>query len=387
MKILLLGDYSNVHATLAEGLRSLGHSVIVASDGDEWKNYPRDIDIRRRGEATDHGFRQRLRDVAYYLRLRWLFATRFKGFDIVQLINPVFVNLKAERIMPFYRMLRRNNRKIIMAAYGMDHYWVKAGLDCNTFEYSDFNFGNTVRNDIPENEIFVRDWLHGAKGRLNIQIAQDCDGIPAGLYEYWQSYVKYLQPDQHHKLKYIPFPIKVEDTSRTSASTNHCGIPIRFFIGIQRQRNAYKGTDIMLRALRRLKENFPERVEILVAENVPFAEYKRMMDDSDVILDQLYSYTPAMNALQAMSQGIVVVGGAEPEFYDLQQCGDLRPILNVKPNEASVYDALRWIIEHPEELPRLKRESIEFINRWHNHIHVAQQYLEFWDSCTGDVEK
>ena len=40
MRILLLGEYSNVHATLAEGLRMLGHEVTVASNGDFWKNYP-----------------------------------------------------------------------------------------------------------------------------------------------------------------------------------------------------------------------------------------------------------------------------------------------------------------------------------------------------------
>ena len=45
MKILLMGEYSNVHATLAEGLRKLGHHVTVLSNGDFWKNYPRDIDL------------------------------------------------------------------------------------------------------------------------------------------------------------------------------------------------------------------------------------------------------------------------------------------------------------------------------------------------------
>ena len=38
MRVLLLGDYSNVHATLAKGLREEGVDVILASDGDGWKN-------------------------------------------------------------------------------------------------------------------------------------------------------------------------------------------------------------------------------------------------------------------------------------------------------------------------------------------------------------
>lgn len=388
MKVLLLGDYSNVHATLAEGLRALGHSVVVASDGDGWKNYPRDIDITRRGNAASHSLLQRLRDVSYYLRLRWLFATRFKGFDVVQLINPVFLDLRAERIMPFYRALRKNNGKIFVAAYGMDHYWVKAGLDCTTFEYSDFNLGDTVRHDLPENELFIRDWLDGPKGKLHEAMAQDCDGIPAGLYEYWLGYDRHLPPSWRHKLTYIPFPIKIEDSQAVEpssattsvASTEGTEVPVRFFIGIQKSRSAYKGTDIMLRALQRLKADYPERVSIQIAENVPFAEYKRMMNSSDVILDQLYGYTPAMNALQAMSQGLVVVGGAEDEFYEMQQCGNLRPVLNVKPNEESVYEQLRWIVEHREELPRLKQESVEFVKRWHDHRLVAQQYVDFWSA-------
>lgn len=52
MKILLLGEYSNVHATLAEGLRMLGHDVTVASNGDFWKNYPRDISLVRRPQKS-----------------------------------------------------------------------------------------------------------------------------------------------------------------------------------------------------------------------------------------------------------------------------------------------------------------------------------------------
>ena len=48
MKILLIGEYSRAHLTLAEGLRSLGHEVLTASDGDGFKNYPRDIDLSRK---------------------------------------------------------------------------------------------------------------------------------------------------------------------------------------------------------------------------------------------------------------------------------------------------------------------------------------------------
>lgn len=391
MKILLLGDYSNVHATLAEGLRALGHTVVVASDGDGWKDYPRDIDLKRPGKPGGTNLCQRLYDAAYFVRLKCLFAKRFRGFDVVQIVNPVFLPLRAERIMPYYRQLRRNNGKVFMAAFGMDHYWVKAGMDCETFRYSDFNVGSTVRQDLPENALFIRDWLYGPKGVLNQQIVADCDGIPAGLYEYWASYSKYIPQEHRHKLQYIPFPIKLaltdaEDVKDETPKT------VKFFIGVQRSRSAYKGTDIMLRALERVERKYPELVEVRKVESVPFEEYKRLMNTSDVILDQLYSYTPAMNALQAMSQGLVAVSGAEREYYELQEgrgalaaegnCDEaamkLRPVINVLPSEDDVYEQLCWIVEHRQELPRLKRESQEFVRLHHDYIEVARRYLDFW---------
>lgn len=384
MKILLLGDYSNVHATLAEGLRALGHYVVVASDGDGWKDYPRDVDLKRWGTVGEETWRQRWLNMAYYVRLRWLFATKFRGFDVVQLINPVFLPLRAERIMPFYRRLRRRNKRVFMAAYGMDYYWVKAGMDCETFRYSDFNIGSEVRTDLPENEIFVNEWLHGPKGELNRTIAHDCDGIPAGLYEYWAAYNKYLDDDDRAKLRYIPFPITLSSNDITARELENMTLgdtgerPVRFFIGIQRSRSAYKGTDIMLQALEAVEKRYPERVDVRRVENVPFDEYRRLLDTSDVILDQLYSYTPAMNALQAMAQGLVVVGGAEPEYYALQQCSDLRPVVNVQPTFESVYRGLCFCVQQAGYIPRMRREGFAFIARYHDHIKVAKEYLAFW---------
>ena len=105
-----------------------------------------------------------------------------------------------------------------------------------------------------------------------------------------------------------------------------------------------------------------------------------MMDDSHVILDQLYSYTPAMNALQAMAQGLVVVGGGEPENYEILNETELRPIINVLPDEEDVYRRLKELVLHPEKLARLSADSRRYVERHHDHIKVAQEYLDFWAS-------
>ena len=66
MKILLLGEYSNVHWTLAEGLREIGHNVTVVSDGDVWKNYKRDITLKRQFDKPFSALRY-LKDVVKLL--------------------------------------------------------------------------------------------------------------------------------------------------------------------------------------------------------------------------------------------------------------------------------------------------------------------------------
>ncbi len=359
MKILLIGEYSNVHNTLAKGLRQLGHEVCVISNGDFWKNYPRDIDVSR-----SEG---RLGGIRLLLRL-WTLLPRMRGYDVVQLINPMFFELKAERLFYFYDYLRKHNKRVFLGAYGMDWYWVNTCSQLKPLRYSDFNFGAELRTD-PEAVKERHDWLGTTKERLNKMIAQDCDGIITGLYEYHVCY----NPVFPEKTCYIPFPI------HSSTSTIHYQPPLKIFIGISKNRSAYKGTDIMLKAAQAILKKYPQQVELKVAEGVPFAQYQQMINESDVLLDQLYSYTPAMNALMAMSKGIVVVGGGEPENYEILDETELRPIINVEPNYESVYHELEQLILHPERIPELKRQSIAYIKKHHDYVKVAMQYVDFWN--------
>ena len=134
----------------------------------------------------------------------------------------------------------------------------------------------------------------------------------------------------------------------------------------------------MLRAAQDIKAKYPDKIELRIADGIPFEQYVDMMKGSDVILDQLYSYTPAMNALEAMARGIVVVGGGEPENYEIIHETALRPIINVEPNYDSVFHELQQLVLHPERLPLLQEQSIEYVRRHHDHIKVARQYEKMY---------
>lgn len=366
MRILLIGEYSNVHATLAKGLRTLGHEVTVVSNGDFWKGYPRDIDVAR-PEGCLGGLRLLLKV--------WSLLPRLRGYDVVQLINPIFFELKADRLLPLYRYLRRNNRHMVLCAMGMDYYWVSECTFSKPLRYSDFNIGPNVRTDAPAVKE-QREWLGTSKEHLNKMIASDCDGIAAGLYE---DYVCY-EPHFKEKTHFIPLPIDIPSVSASIRPFSDTSQKLRIFIGISKGRSQYKGTDVMLRAAEDAIKKHPDKAIIMKAEGVPFEQYKKMMDGADVILDQLYSYTPSMNPLLAMSKGIICVGGGEPENYDILGEHELRPIINVEPNYESVYQQLEQLIQHPERIPELKRQSIEYVKRHHDHLKVARQYEAFYHS-------
>ncbi len=379
MKILLLGEYSNVHNTLAQGLRELGHQVTVASNGDFWKDYPRDQDLARKPGKLGG---LKLMAKVYSLLPHW------RGYDVVQLINPMFLELKAERIKPVYRYLRRHNGVIVLGAMGLDWYWVHECVERRPLRYSDFNIGDEQRSD----DIALRDmkdwigtpknhhvWTGTPKGELNRLIARDCDGIVTGLYEYDVCY----RPHFPEKTRYIPFPMK-QDTLPHPIPVKE---GLRLFIGISKGRSVYKGTDIMLRAAEDVQQQYPDRLQVIKAEGVPFAQYKEMMEGCDVLMDQLYSYTPAMNALLAMSKGIVVIGGGEPENYAILGETELRPIINVQPTYDSVREELEKLILHPELVPQLKAQSIAYVRRHHDYLHVARQYESFYQELRRKREE
>lgn len=304
---------------------------------------------------------------------------RCRKFDIVQLCNPQFLEHRAPLLRFFYRYLRKHNKKIVLGAYSDDYYYVDQILNHKLLRYSEQNIGDVMRNDEQARKqryIWTdtpQSLLGGAEARWARYVADDSDAVVACLYEYWAAYQR-VMPE---KTSFVPLPIEMPESIPHSFTV---GDKVKLFIGIQKDRTQMKGTDIMLEAAKAVARDFPDRCELRVAESVPFTEYMEMLKGSDVILDQLYSYTPSMNPLQAMIRGIVAVSGGEPENYDIINETELRPIINVQPSYESVYEALKWLVENKERIPELKRQSVEYVMRHHDYRKVAEQYESLYRS-------
>lgn len=357
MNILLFGEYSGLHTFLSLGLKELGHKVTTVSDGNMFHDFPRDINIHR-GTSRLSGLR-------HFVKMVCLLP-KFSGYDIVQLINPDCFGVKAKREVYFYKYLRKHNKKIVVGAFGCDWYWVHDGLHHKTFRYGDFYIGNQTRHD-EATSFFVNEYVNTEKGTYTQYVMKDADRIPTCLYEYQACYSRYFP----NKTQFIPLPFIINNNAPIHSFD---GKVIRFFIGIDKKRSVYKGTDIMLKALENISSRYPEDCHITKVESLPYAEYEQSMNSCDVMLDQLYSYTPSMNSLLAMSKGIIVVGGGEPENYEIIHEEQLHPIINVEPSFDSVCSQLEWLIQNKGQINRLKEESIQYVKKHHDYKKIAQQY-------------
>ena len=365
MRILLLGEFSNVHWTLGSTLRQLGHDVTVISDGNYWRQYPSDVPLRRKSTSFLH-------TVIYCWEVLCQLP-KWRGYDVVQIINPVFfLGLKPRRLKAIYDYLRRHNKRVYMGAMGDDYQYIYDSYVRRRLRYCDFY---TLRRELSNerNKQAVYEWLHTYKKEMCQHVSKTCDGIITVLYEYDVAY----REDYPDKTHYASLPI-VLDVAQEKQGSHWPSYPIRFFVGMDHRRDELKGTDILYKVAKELAAKYPDKCEVVATESLPYSEYVKQMSRCDVLLDQIYSYTPGMNALQAMSMGLVVVSGGEEEHYELIGEKELRPIINVLPEEEDIYNKLEQLILHPERMPQLKRDGMEYVRRHHDSIKVAQRYVDIW---------
>lgn len=366
MRILLLGEYSRLHLSLAEALTSLGHQVTLASDGDGYKQYSRDVDLSRKNSKLLQTFKD-----IYSITKK---IKSFKNYDVVQIINPCFTTLNVRINKYYFDLLKNQNKKIFLGAFGVDSLWLKAAMNKEMFRYSEFHI-NKADIDLGYNKRLIQQWINSPREKLNYYTASHVNGIISCLYEYQHAY----QTEYGNKLKYIPLPIQVNNIPYSPIVNTPD--KINFFIGIDKDRSQFKGTDILLDALHQVQKKYPTKVNVTIAESIPYAEYQNLMNRSHVVLDQIYSYSPSMNPLQAMALGKIAVTGGEPEIYELlDKNSSLRPIVNVLPTIEGAIEALEYIVEHKHRLAEWSQQSREFVEKYHDAHKVAQLYLDFWES-------
>lgn len=361
MRVLLLGEFSGLHVNLSKGLKELGINVTIASSGDGWKDYYRDVDLSASGS-----FRK--------IKLIWALIKNFHmlvGYDVVQLINPNFLDAKPNTNIIVFNILKRFNKAYFLGANGNDHFYIKYALT-GKYEKSVFNYPKL------REESYIKDYIEIPMSdkykKYNYKLANIAKGITACCAEYEIAYKK----EYGHKLTFIPLPFQTNQYIYSNSITPNS--KIIFFLGHYKRRQALKGTDVIHETLLKLKENYPNDVELRVVDSVPFKEYQHLMNTSHILIDQLYSYGCGMNGVLGMAKGLIVCGGADPYMYKLMNDDHNKPLVYLPIDEAEMYNTFEKLIKNKNQLHKKALASREFAEKHHDHIKVARQYVDFWKS-------
>lgn len=377
MQILLVGEYSRLHNSLKEGLLALGHEVTLVSTGDEFKNFPSDILLKRK---CDSGISKKVKvglfklfglDISSLSLKNQFFQQKekFKGFDVVQLINesPLGILPKYEKEIISY--LNKNNAKLFLLSCGTDYTSVKYAYE-KKFRYSIFN--PLFEGKVSEKEFFpALKYLKPEYKELHDFVFKKADGVIASDLDYD---IPLVGNEKYFGL--IPNPVNIEILKFKPFSSKG---KIIIFHGINRANYFKKGNDYFEVALEKLQQKYAEKVEVITVENIPYSEYIEKYNSAHILLDQVYAYDQGYNALESMAKGKVVFTGAETEFLERYSLKEDEVCINALPDVDYLFEKLEDLILNPEKLNSISTKAREFIEREHNYITITKKYLEAWE--------
>lgn len=367
MKILLLGDASNYHATLAHGLKALGHDVTLASDGSRWMQTERNIDLSRADS--------RIGGAVLYARLSTVLAPRLRGYDVVQFVSPGFARLRPQRLEKLLKKLRRNNGSLYLTALGTDSTLVRnLSGPAPALRYSEWQTGGKP-TPWGASDASKRDqWLARDLADYTEAFYSNIDGAVSALYEYHK-----IMEAEHPAIPLAYGGIPIDTTSLCAPRIKGEGERVKILFAAHRGREGEKGADVLFDLLKRLADEMPDKVELMMPPNMPLRQFISTLAEADMVSDQLYSFTPATTALMAMAMGVVPITGGEEEYYTFIGEHTARPIFNPDPEDLDdTYRRLKALVSDRAALRAMSAAAPAFVHRHNDAAVVARRFADFW---------
>ncbi|SEB69641.1 hypothetical protein SAMN04489761_1482 [Tenacibaculum sp. MAR_2009_124] len=355
LKILLLGEYSNYHNNLAKGLLELGHEVILANAGDHYKNYYRDIDLSYHSKNKVKSAVKRI----------WIENKKIgllKGFDIVQIINPNTFSRFGNNISLF-RQLFLNNDKVFLSAVGDDYFWWKA--------YREGKFEKSPHKGTLEDEGKMQSIWETSKSliKANEFLVQNASGIIPGC-------ISYKIPYEHFSncRKIILQPI---DVMKHDFIENIIRDKIVFFHGGQIGRYGFKGTRVIDQVMSDLSSKYASDLIYKRTDSIPYDEYIKIINETNILIDQINFIEPTMNALISMLKGKVVMGGCEEVFLKTHGIKEL-PLINISENKKQFTSKVEWILDNRMLVKNMSLLASDYVKEKHSNIKIAREFVKEW---------
>lgn len=377
MKIALIGEYSRLHNSLKEGLQELGHEVLLVGMGDDFKKFPTDLNYD--AKTT----RKAIFNIPNKICIRlfgwdlsipergirfWRILPKLKDYDVVQLINETPVQTFAWLEKIILKKLIRQNKKTFLLSCGADHVSIAFMVE------GGFRYG--LLDPYFEDRTLAPYYAHSLKylkkpyQEISDFLYENVNGVIASDFDY----VLPLQGNPKF-LGLIPNPINTDKLEVVPLKTDG---KIVIFLGINRNARYKKGIPYFEKALEKIKQLYPEKVDVVIVENLPYAEYINAYNRSHILLDQIYSYDQGYNALEAMAKGKVVFTGAEKEFREYYQLEEDEVVINALPDVEYLVEKISFLIKNPHQILEISENAKNFIRKKHSNVMISQKYVKIW---------
>lgn len=378
MKILLIGEYSNLHNSLKKGLIDLGHEVTLVSFGDGFKDFSSDIRLSRKKFSNSLSFIKTVFNLvfkypySFYVKSLKLqrVLDKLKGYDVVQLINehaigglPTIEKIQLKRI-------KKTNGALFLLSCGDDFINISYYMTSDEIKYS---IMTPLLKDKKLNSKYSYSLKYLSKPfqKLSKRIHNISNGIIASDLDY------HLPLKNNPKyLGMIPNPVVLDKRIAKKKSNSN----LRILLGINSSSYIKKGVRYFEDALSQIEEKYPE-VDIQITKNLPFEKYLDQLNQCDIFLDQVFAYDQGYNALEAMALGKVVFTGAEDEFlshYDLEED---EVAINALPDVNYLVEKLSKLIGNPKKIIDIGKNAKAFIEKHHEATAIAKKYVDTWQKA------
>ncbi len=139
-----------------------------------------------------------------------------------------------------------------------------------------------------------------------------------------------------------------------------------------------KGTDIILKIIDELQQEFPNKIKFNLIENMSHSEALQAYQKADLLIDQIFIGWYGAVAVEVMKMGIpaaVFINPAHLNYVPDEFAKDL-PFYNINP--FTLKEKLRHIIKHREQLIQQGQLAKQFVLKWHDPIKIAEEVIEYY---------
>lgn len=365
-RLLLLGDASAYHTTLAAALRRLGCEVTLATDGCLNLQVDRDIDLRRPLPGKPGG-------LLLWLRL-WHGRRRLSGHDAVLINGAHPLGLRPHRTRRLLQWIKNHNGAIYKTALGTNPWFMQEALDPSSpLLYNEYRPRGEKTLYDSVNAAASHPWLAPALVEHERWVDNMCDGTFTALYEYQ---LAELRGNPGGNVTYLGIPVDTAALPFAPPTFNDGSRRVRVLFPQAPGRETIKGTDIFEQALTALHPAAREALEVRRVSSLTFKEFLDELQWSDIVLDQVHSYTPATTALMAMAMGKTVFTGAERDYLEyIGHRGDA-PMVNATCDAQAIARRLEELAANPSTLATTAPGARQFAATHNDSTVVARRLLD-----------